>query len=209
MRRSKKGTKRAWKSNERSKLYVRIHVQHGIEELNLHVIPSHPNFGWGGNQNPKNNHFQNHPPYQPFHPPPFPQPITLPPPPQPKPPHINFEAALEKLTLTNLEFVQKTNNFIDETRANFRNQGASIKNLQTQVGQIAMQLSTTFPNAFPSNTMVIPTVECYAITIRNGEALQDNKQEEAMQEFQAKQGRYDVLDDTNQDFVMQELDAIV
>ncbi|MED6224464.1 hypothetical protein PIB30_084300, partial [Stylosanthes scabra] len=35
------------------------------------------------------------------------------------------------------------------------------------------------------------------------------QQEEAMQEFQAKQGRYDVLDDTNQDFVMQELDAIV
>ncbi|MED6214824.1 hypothetical protein PIB30_107128 [Stylosanthes scabra] len=35
------------------------------------------------------------------------------------------------------------------------------------------------------------------------------QQEEAMQEFQAKQGRYDVLDDTNQDFVMQELDATV
>ncbi|MED6149999.1 hypothetical protein PIB30_067931 [Stylosanthes scabra] len=108
--------------------------------------------------------------------------------------------------------------------------------------------------------MVNPTVECYAITIRSGEALQDSKQkglnkgdikgtstkppkeeivinaiqyleeedeewcmrmdvieghnrevpqEEAMQKFQAKQGRYDVLDDTNQDFVMQELDAIV
>ncbi|MED6153343.1 hypothetical protein PIB30_101024, partial [Stylosanthes scabra] len=129
-------------------------------------------------------------------------------------------------------------------------------NLETQVGQIAMQLSTTLPNAFPSNTVVNPTVECYAITIRNGEALQDSKQEglnkedvkgtatkppkeeivinaiqcpeeedeewcmrmdvirevqqeEAMQEFQAKQGRYDVLDNTNQDFVMQELDAIV
>ncbi|MED6153138.1 hypothetical protein PIB30_098722 [Stylosanthes scabra] len=104
-----------------------------------------------------------------------------------------------------------------------------------------MQLSTTLPNAFPSNTVVNPTVECYAITIRNGEALQDSKQkglnkedvkeeedeewcmrmdvieglnrevqqEESMQEFQAKQGRYDVLDDTNQDFVMQEIDAIV
>ncbi|MED6151534.1 hypothetical protein PIB30_083441 [Stylosanthes scabra] len=123
-----------------------------------------------------------------------------------------------------------------------------------------MQLSTTLPNAFPSNTVVNPTIECYAITIRNGEALQDSKQEglnkedvkgtptkppkeeivinaiqcleeedeewcmrmdviqglnrevqqeEAMQEFQAKQGRYDVLDDTNLDFVMQELDAIV
>ncbi|MED6163342.1 hypothetical protein PIB30_078970 [Stylosanthes scabra] len=38
MRRLKKGTKRARKSSERSKLYVRIHVQHGIEELNLHVV---------------------------------------------------------------------------------------------------------------------------------------------------------------------------
>ncbi|MED6163929.1 hypothetical protein PIB30_084869 [Stylosanthes scabra] len=72
-----------------------------------------------------------------------------------------------------------------------------------------MQLSTTLPNAFPSNTVVNPAIECYAITIRNREALQDSKQEEAIQEFQAKQGMYDVLDDTNQDFVMQELDAIV
>ncbi|MED6153289.1 hypothetical protein PIB30_100421 [Stylosanthes scabra] len=40
-----------------------------------------------------------------------------------------------------------------------------------------MQLSTTLPNAFPSNTVVNPMVEYYAITIRNGEALQDSKQE--------------------------------
>ncbi|MED6163493.1 hypothetical protein PIB30_080459 [Stylosanthes scabra] len=72
-----------------------------------------------------------------------------------------------------------------------------------------MQLSIIFPNAFPINTVVNPMVECYAITIKNGEALQDSKQDEAMQEFQAKQGRYDVLDDTNQDFVMLELDAIM
>ncbi|MED6161797.1 hypothetical protein PIB30_064120 [Stylosanthes scabra] len=35
------------------------------------------------------------------------------------------------------------------------------------------------------------------------------QQEDAMQKFQVKQGRYDVLDDTNQDFVMQEINAIV
>ncbi|MED6201292.1 hypothetical protein PIB30_093468 [Stylosanthes scabra] len=120
-----------------------------------------------------------------------------------------------------------------------------------------MQLSTHLPNAFPSDTVVNPTVEYYAITIGNGEALQDNKheglnkgnvkgtptkppkeemvinamqysekedeewymridvieelnrevqQEEAMQKFQVTQGRHDVLDDTNQDFVMQEID---
>ncbi|MED6201932.1 hypothetical protein PIB30_100138, partial [Stylosanthes scabra] len=34
------------------------------------------------------------------------------------------------------------------------------------------------------------------------------QQEDAMQKFQAKQGRYDILD-TNQDFVMQEINAIV
>ncbi|MED6153324.1 hypothetical protein PIB30_100814 [Stylosanthes scabra] len=45
------------------------------------------------------------------------------------------------------------------------------------MGQIARQFSTPMPNAFPSETMVNPAVECYAINIRSGEALQDNKQE--------------------------------
>ncbi|MED6223441.1 hypothetical protein PIB30_073956 [Stylosanthes scabra] len=138
---------------------------------------NHPHLGWGGSQSPKNNHFQNHPPYQPFHPSPFPQPITLPPPSQPKPPQANFEAALEKLTMTTLEFVQTTTTFIEEARTNFRNQESSIRNLETQVGKIATQLSTHLPNAFPSDTIVNPMVECYAITIGNVEALQESKHE--------------------------------
>ncbi|MED6139074.1 hypothetical protein PIB30_080434 [Stylosanthes scabra] len=87
----------------------------------------------------RNNNFQNRQPYPPFQrPPPFPQPSNLPPPPQPKPPQPNsFEVALEKLTLTTLGFVQTTNNFIEEARANFRNQESAIRNLETQVGQIA------------------------------------------------------------------------
>ncbi|MED6141731.1 hypothetical protein PIB30_106462, partial [Stylosanthes scabra] len=60
---------------------------------------------------------------------------------QPKPPQPNsFEAALEKLTLKTSEFVQTTNNFIEEARANFRNQDSAIRNLETKVGQIAKQL---------------------------------------------------------------------
>ncbi|MED6141612.1 hypothetical protein PIB30_105184 [Stylosanthes scabra] len=35
------------------------------------------------------------------------------------------------------------------------------------------------------------------------------QQEEAMQKFQVTQGRHDVLDDTNQDFVMQGINAIM
>ncbi|MED6189005.1 hypothetical protein PIB30_091387 [Stylosanthes scabra] len=116
------------------------------------LMHHHPNFGWGGNQNSKSNNFQpfQRPPFQP----PFPQQkanILLAP--QPKPPQTtSFEAALEKLTLTTAGFVQTTNNFIEEARANFRNQESEIRNLETQVGQIAKQLSTKLPNAFPSDT---------------------------------------------------------
>ncbi|MED6221969.1 hypothetical protein PIB30_059942 [Stylosanthes scabra] len=99
---------------------------------------NHPNLGWGGNQNQRGNNFQNRPPYIPFQRPPFPQLANLQPPPQPKPPQPNsFEAALENLTLTTAGFVQTTNNFIEEARANFWNQESAIRNLDTQVGQIA------------------------------------------------------------------------
>ncbi|MED6124924.1 hypothetical protein PIB30_063591, partial [Stylosanthes scabra] len=96
---------------------------------------NHPILGWGGNQNQRGNNLQNRPSSPPVQRPPFPQPANLSPPPQPKPPQPNsFEAALEKLTLTTAGFVQTTNNFIEEARANFRNQESAIRNLETQVG---------------------------------------------------------------------------
>ncbi|MED6166905.1 hypothetical protein PIB30_113914, partial [Stylosanthes scabra] len=131
---------------------------------------NHPNFGWGGDQNPRNNNFQTRPPFQPQQrppyqqPPPFSQQNNLHQPPKPQP--TSFEAALEKLTLTTTTFVQSTNNFMEETRANLRNQESAIRNLETQVGQIARQISTTLPNAFPSDTQVNPK-ECKAVTLRS------------------------------------------
>ncbi|MED6203303.1 hypothetical protein PIB30_114136, partial [Stylosanthes scabra] len=106
------------------------------------------NLGWGRNQNPKNGNFQNRPPYQQIQRPTFQPPFQPPqlglPNLQPKPPQPNsFEATLEKLTLKTSEFVQTTNNFIEEGRANFRNQDSTIRNLETQVGQIAKQIYTT------------------------------------------------------------------
>ncbi|MED6202282.1 hypothetical protein PIB30_103734, partial [Stylosanthes scabra] len=56
-----------------------------------------------------------------------------------------------------MEFVQTTTTFIEEARTNFRNQESAIRNLETQMGQIARQFSTPMPNAFPSETMVNPT----------------------------------------------------
>ncbi|MED6223589.1 hypothetical protein PIB30_075425 [Stylosanthes scabra] len=50
-----------------------------------------------------------------------------------------LEKALEKLTMTTMEFVQTTTTFIEEARTNFRNQESAIRNLETQMGQIDEQ----------------------------------------------------------------------
>ncbi|MED6213811.1 hypothetical protein PIB30_096987, partial [Stylosanthes scabra] len=50
---------------------------------------------------------------------------------QPYDPNSNtYNPALEKLTLTTAGFVQSTNQFIEEARANFRNQESSIRKLE-------------------------------------------------------------------------------
>ncbi|MED6190764.1 hypothetical protein PIB30_109085, partial [Stylosanthes scabra] len=52
---------------------------------------------------------------------------------------------------------------MDETRANFKNQEASIRNLEVQVGQIAKQLNQITeksPNILPSDTVINPRQEC-------------------------------------------------
>ncbi|MED6123740.1 hypothetical protein PIB30_052229 [Stylosanthes scabra] len=54
---------------------------------------------------------------------------------------------------------------MDETRANFKNREASIRNLEVQVSQIPKQLSERPPNTFPSNTVPNPREECKAIRV--------------------------------------------
>ncbi|MED6111238.1 hypothetical protein PIB30_050739, partial [Stylosanthes scabra] len=54
---------------------------------------------------------------------------------------------------------------MDETRANFRNQEAAIRNLEIQVRKIAKQLTEKFPNTLPRDTIPNPTEECKAIRV--------------------------------------------
>ncbi|MED6166693.1 hypothetical protein PIB30_111858, partial [Stylosanthes scabra] len=77
---------------------------------------------------------------------------------------------------------------MEETRANFRNQESAIRNLETQVGQIARQLSTTLPNVFPSDTQVNPRGECKAVTFEedNIRELHKQKDEEDSKEKSTK-----------------------
>ncbi|KAL5560607.1 hypothetical protein UlMin_036818 [Ulmus minor] len=70
----------------------------------------------------------------------------------------------------------RTNAFIDDTQANFRNQGASIRNLEHQVGEISKLLTERGQGALPSNTERNPREEANAITLRSGKELEKSKE---------------------------------
>ncbi|MED6150868.1 hypothetical protein PIB30_076719 [Stylosanthes scabra] len=110
--------------------------------------------------------------------PPFPQPANLPPPPSPKPLQPNsIEAALERLTLSTVDFIQSTNNFFDEAKSNFKNHGEAIRRLEVQMGDIAKQLAHRHANTFPSDTIPNPREKCKAINVKLVEEAPKEKQE--------------------------------
>ncbi|KAL5574205.1 hypothetical protein UlMin_023802 [Ulmus minor] len=75
------------------------------------------------------------------------------------------------------QFMTRTNAFIDDTQANFRNQGASIRKLEHQVGEISKLLTERAQGALPSNTERNPREEAKAITLRSGKELEKSKEE--------------------------------
>ncbi|XP_010247674.1 PREDICTED: uncharacterized protein LOC104590651 [Nelumbo nucifera] len=63
--------------------------------------------------------------------------------------------------------------FISSAETRFQNQEASIKNLETQVGQLAQILSSRVQGTLPSNTEANPREQVQAITLRSGKELQE------------------------------------
>ncbi|XP_061365836.1 uncharacterized protein LOC133309112 [Gastrolobium bilobum] len=62
--------------------------------------------------------------------------------------------------------------FRDETRASFRNQEASIWNLETQIGQLSRQFIERTQGTFPSKTDTNPKAQCNSIVTRSGIVIQ-------------------------------------
>ncbi|KAL5573695.1 hypothetical protein UlMin_023292 [Ulmus minor] len=108
---------------------------------------NHPNFSWRNNANVQ------------------------------KPPS-GFQAQEKKPTMEKAftQFMQRTNAFIDDTQANFKNQGASIRNLEHQVGDISKLLMERTQGAFPSNTERNPREHAKAITLRSGKELEQSRE---------------------------------
>ncbi|GMI79890.1 hypothetical protein HRI_001658300 [Hibiscus trionum] len=72
------------------------------------------------------------------------------------------------------QFVKKTENFMDKTEMRMTNHEATLKSLETQMGQVSQHIKPRQNGGFPSNTENArpPTHEqCKAITTRSGKKL--------------------------------------
>ncbi|KAK8557129.1 hypothetical protein V6N13_035233 [Hibiscus sabdariffa] len=75
-------------------------------------------------------------------------------------------------------FIQKTDAFMDRTEMKLQNHDATLKSLETQVGQISQILNSRPIGGFPSDTEVAKGAtheQCKAITTRRGKILINNQ----------------------------------
>ncbi|KAL2526991.1 Uncharacterized protein Adt_12045 [Abeliophyllum distichum] len=69
------------------------------------------------------------------------------------------------------QHMQKTDKALERLDINNQNQQASIRKLETQIGQLALQLSDRKLGTLPSNTETNPREQVNAITTRSGVQL--------------------------------------
>ena len=69
--------------------------------------------------------------------------------------------------------------FKSDTQMFQKNTSASLKNLEIQVGQLALNVPNQNKGTFPSDTQKNPK-DCMAIQLRSGKDLSSNKETEAV-----------------------------
>ncbi|XP_022866202.1 uncharacterized protein LOC111386005 [Olea europaea var. sylvestris] len=108
----------------------------------------HPNFSWANqNQNRPQGQYQQQ---------------------DKKPP---LEDMFEKFMAQTNQYMEANNQFMRRTETTLQDQNAAIKNLETQVGQMAVSMMGRAPGNLPSNTEINPKEYAKAITTRSGVQL--------------------------------------
>ena len=67
-----------------------------------------------------------------------------------------------------------------------KNTSASLKNLETQVGQLALSMPNQSKGTFPSDTQKNPK-DCMAVQLRSGKEVGNNSKKEKKEETDAEQ----------------------
>ena len=76
--------------------------------------------------------------------------------------------------------------FKSDTQVFQKNTSASLKNLETQVGQLALNMPNQSKGTFPSDTQKNPK-DCIAIQLRSGKDVSNNRRKERKEETEAEQ----------------------
>ncbi|XP_068666527.1 uncharacterized protein [Aristolochia californica] len=107
--------------------------------------------------------------------------------PQP-PPGFDSQPSEKKMSLEDamVSFVQETNtrfkktdSWLDNIETHCSNMGATMKNLEVQIGQLATTINVQQGGAFPRNTKVNPKEQCKAITLRSGREIERSPSKES------------------------------
>ena len=77
-----------------------------------------------------------------------------------------------------------------------KNASASLKNLETQVGQLALNMPNQSKGTFPSDTQKNP-IDCMAIQLRSGKDLSSNKKTEGKEETEAEKEETEKKEENN------------
>ena len=76
--------------------------------------------------------------------------------------------------------------FKSDTQVFQKNTSASLKNLETQVGQLALNMPNQSKGTFPSDTQKNPK-DCMEIQLRSGKEVSNNRSKERKEETEAEQ----------------------
>ena len=77
-----------------------------------------------------------------------------------------------------------------------KNASASLKNLETQVGQLALNMPNQNKGTFPSDTQKNPK-DCMAIQLRSGKDLSSNKNTAGKEETEAEKEKTEEKEEKN------------
>ncbi|XP_028088313.1 uncharacterized protein LOC114288887 [Camellia sinensis] len=107
---------------------------------------------------------------------------------QPQPlPGFDSQPSEKKMSLEDamVSFVQETNarfkktdSQLDNIKTHCTNMGATMKNLEVQIGQLATTINAQQRGTFPSNTEVNPKEQCKAITVRSRKEIERSPSKE-------------------------------
>ena len=76
--------------------------------------------------------------------------------------------------------------FKSDTQVFHKNTSASLKNLETQVGQLALNMPNQSKDTFPSDTQKNPK-DCMAVQLRSGKEVGNNRKKERKEETEVEQ----------------------